>query len=345
MVEQDAVDREHAVGLAVVPGHPVGVDLGGAVRRARVERRLLVLRRRRRAEHLRARRLVEAALHAGQADRLEQAHGADAGGVTGVLGLVEADPHVRLRGEVVDLVGVDLVQQRDQAGAVGEVAVVQEELGLRVVRVLVEVVDPGRVERRGPTDQPVDLVPLAQQQLGQVGPVLPGDSGDECALRSTCPLVRLRGFRVQYPNPSVVRVERCRLRTGPLSRTSGPRLPNSRRRRDRSQRDDVHGIQERGRIARRRPRRPPRRARLLRRWRSSPRSPRRPAARAEVRRELAGHGHLAHAGPLVDQQHVGGAQRPSVVLHRTKESTKVTDSSPVATLEPPAGFRCPATRT
>ena len=54
VVEQDAVDREQPVGLAVVAGHPVGVDLGGAVGRARVEGRVLVLRRRGRPEHLRA---------------------------------------------------------------------------------------------------------------------------------------------------------------------------------------------------------------------------------------------------------------------------------------------------
>ena len=44
--------------------------------------------------------------------------------------------------EVVDLVGVDLAQQRDQPGAVGEVAVVQGQARALVVRVAVEVVDP-----------------------------------------------------------------------------------------------------------------------------------------------------------------------------------------------------------
>ena len=128
------------------------------------------------------RRLVEPRLDARHAHGLEQADGADAGGVGGVLGLVERHPHVRLRGEVVDLVGVDLGEQRDQAGAVAEVAVVQEELRARVVRVDVEVVDPRGVEGRGAADQPVHLVALRQQQLGEVGAVLAGDAGDECAL-------------------------------------------------------------------------------------------------------------------------------------------------------------------
>ena len=38
----------------------------------------------------------------------------DARRVAGVLRLVEADPHMGLRGEVVDLVGLDLLQQRHE---------------------------------------------------------------------------------------------------------------------------------------------------------------------------------------------------------------------------------------
>jgi hypothetical protein len=94
VVEEDAVDGEGAVALAIVLGHPVGVDLGRTVGRTRVERRLLILRRRRRAEHLRARGLVVAAVDASQANRLEETHGTDPGGVTRVLRLVEADPDV-----------------------------------------------------------------------------------------------------------------------------------------------------------------------------------------------------------------------------------------------------------
>src|ERR1700739_2696852 len=44
MIEQDAVRGEHAVGLAVVHRYPVTVELGDAVRRARIERPGLPLR-------------------------------------------------------------------------------------------------------------------------------------------------------------------------------------------------------------------------------------------------------------------------------------------------------------
>ena len=43
------------------------------------------------------------------------------------------------------------------------------------------------VERRGPADQAVDLVALAEQQFGEVGPVLAGDPGDQGSLHVTIP--------------------------------------------------------------------------------------------------------------------------------------------------------------
>src|SRR5438270_808043 len=53
VVEQDAADGVQAVGLAVVDGDPVAVDLGDTIGRARVEGRRLALRSLLRlAEHL-----------------------------------------------------------------------------------------------------------------------------------------------------------------------------------------------------------------------------------------------------------------------------------------------------
>ncbi len=63
--------------------------------------------------------------------------------------------------------------------AVGEVRVVEEEPRLRLERVAIEVVDPAGVERAGAADQPVDLVALLQEELGEVRAVLAGDPGDQ----------------------------------------------------------------------------------------------------------------------------------------------------------------------
>ena len=56
------------------------------------------------------------------------------------------------------------------------------------VRVVVEVVDAIGVEEAGPALDAVHDVALVEQELGQVGAVLPGDAGDECRLRH-CPLL------------------------------------------------------------------------------------------------------------------------------------------------------------
>ena len=79
VVEQDPGHRVQAVRLAVVDGDPVAVGLRDAVRAARVERRLLVLRHLAHLpEHLRGRRLVEADVRVDDPDGLEHAGDADA---------------------------------------------------------------------------------------------------------------------------------------------------------------------------------------------------------------------------------------------------------------------------
>jgi hypothetical protein len=83
---------------------------------------------------------------------------------------------------VVDLVGLELVEQLDQRDRIGEIAVVREQAHALLVGVVVEVVDPVGVEARRAPDDAVHLVALLQQELGQVGTVLAGDAGDKGAL-------------------------------------------------------------------------------------------------------------------------------------------------------------------
>ncbi len=144
-----------------------------------MERRRLVLRRGRRAVHLGAGRLVEAGRDAGGPDRLEEADRREAGDVAGVFGHLEAHPHVALRAEMVDLAGLHAAQQIHQADAVVQVAVVQSQPDVALVRVLIDRVESLGVERRGPADQPVHVVALGEQEFRQVRAVLPGDAGDE----------------------------------------------------------------------------------------------------------------------------------------------------------------------
>ena len=68
---------------------------------------------------------------------------------------------------------------RREAGAVGEIAVVQEQPRVRLVRVRVQVVDARGVEGAGAADDAVDFVAPVQEQLRKVGAVLAGDAGDK----------------------------------------------------------------------------------------------------------------------------------------------------------------------
>src|SRR6185436_16401454 len=180
VVEEDAVAREHAVGLAVVHRDPVGVELGHAIGRARIERRRLLLRRLGDlAVELGGRRLVIARLHAEDAQRLEEPERAQPVGVRRVLGLLEGHRDMALRAEVIDLVGLRVLQHPHQARAVGQVAVVQDEPAVVHVRVLVQVVDALGVEERGAPLDAMDDVTLLQQKLGEIGAVLAGDAGDQ----------------------------------------------------------------------------------------------------------------------------------------------------------------------
>lgn len=78
---------------------------------------------------------------------------------------------------MVHLVGLDLLEQVGEAEWFIEVAVVELEL-LAVVSV-VEVVDASAVQLAGAPHEPVHLVALSEEKLGQVRAVLAGDPGDE----------------------------------------------------------------------------------------------------------------------------------------------------------------------
>jgi hypothetical protein len=84
-----------------------------------------------------------------------------------------------LRREVVDFVGLHLLDDAHQAGTVGHVAVVQREATIHSMRILVQVIDAVGVEQRCAALDAVHLVTLVEQELGKIGAILAGDAGDE----------------------------------------------------------------------------------------------------------------------------------------------------------------------
>ena len=98
-----------------------------------------------------------------------------------------------LGAEVVDLIGLHLLDDPDQIGAVREVAVVEGELrGLSLltplVRVRVEVVDPAGVERRRAPLDAVDWVARLPEALRPVAAVRPREARYQGGLGRGCGL-------------------------------------------------------------------------------------------------------------------------------------------------------------
>ena len=185
VVEEYSVRGKDAVRLAVVADGPVRVELRNGVGRARVERSRLLLRDfLHEAEELGGGRLVELGelVAPGEVDRFEKPHSAERVHISRELRRVERDAHVALRGEIVDFVGLYLVDELHEVRAVREVSVVEKELNAVYVRVLVEVVYPLRIERRGAADYAVDFIALFEQQLREIAAVLPRNASDECFL-------------------------------------------------------------------------------------------------------------------------------------------------------------------
>ena len=84
----------------------------------------------------------------------------EGGHVTSVFGDVKAHTHMTLRGQMIDLVGLDPIQELDEVRRIGNVAVVQEQSDIIDVGIAVQPVDPARVECGRSSDNAVDFVAL-----------------------------------------------------------------------------------------------------------------------------------------------------------------------------------------
>src|SRR5262249_34391382 len=107
--------------------------------------------------------------------------------IAGVDRLVEGDAHVALSAEVVDFVWLDDLDQLLEPAAVGKIAVVQDELRIRLVQVLEDVDDTAAVERGRAANDAVNLVAFFEEKLGQIGAILARDAGDERAFHPKWP--------------------------------------------------------------------------------------------------------------------------------------------------------------
>ena len=116
-----------------------------------------------------------------QANGFEDAQSAHTIDIGRVLRRLEADRDVGLRAEVVHLIRLNFLDDAGQVRRVGQVAVVQHEVLVFNVTVLIDVVDPLRIERRRTAFDAVYFVALFQQKLSEIGTVLASNSGDQRA--------------------------------------------------------------------------------------------------------------------------------------------------------------------
>ena len=84
-----------------------------------------------------------------------------------------------LRTQIVDLIGLNLVDQTIEVSGVCQVAVMQAQGSPFLVRIRIDVIKAIGIKGRGPADDAMNLVPFGKQELGKVGTILPGNAGDE----------------------------------------------------------------------------------------------------------------------------------------------------------------------
>ncbi|ESZ23741.1 hypothetical protein X733_32745 [Mesorhizobium sp. L2C067A000] len=86
-----------------------------------------------------------------------------------------------LRSEIVDFVGLRLLQETDQVCRTRHVPAMQDHVGMVLMGILIEVVDAlGIPDQRGSPLQAMHHVALGKQQFGKQRAILAGDACDEC---------------------------------------------------------------------------------------------------------------------------------------------------------------------
>src|SRR5262249_650372 len=81
--------------------------------------------------------------------------------------------------EIVNLVGLVLLNQADNVGGICKVAIVHEKSRVVLVWINIETIYTRCIERRRSTFHAMHYVPFFQQEAGQMGTVLPRNSRNQ----------------------------------------------------------------------------------------------------------------------------------------------------------------------
>ena len=84
-----------------------------------------------------------------------------------------------LRAKIVDFVGLCFLNDAHEVAGVGQITVVQLEMGILDVRVLVDMIDALGVEQTRPALDAMHNVSFFQEQFGQISAILTCDTSNE----------------------------------------------------------------------------------------------------------------------------------------------------------------------
>src|SRR5262249_44458532 len=99
--------------------------------------------------------------------------------VGGVFRSLEGYLYMRLRREIINLVRSRLLHDADDIGRVRHVAVMQMERNSRLVGIVNQMIEARGVEGRGTALDAMRHVALGEQELGEIGAILPGGARDQ----------------------------------------------------------------------------------------------------------------------------------------------------------------------
>jgi chromatin remodeling complex protein RSC6 len=81
---------------------------------------------------------------------------------------------------MVDLIGLKLIYKLDKVRGVRKVTIVQMHANPIDVRILIQMLDAGRVECAGTADNTMHFIAFCQKKIRKVRSVLACDTSDEC---------------------------------------------------------------------------------------------------------------------------------------------------------------------
>ena len=97
------------------------------------------------------------------ADRLQQTQRPQTGHISGILRHIKGHTNMTLRAKVINLIRLKLIEQFHQHHTIGQVAIMQEKLGPKHMRIVVEMINALCVESRTATDDAVNFVPFSRR--------------------------------------------------------------------------------------------------------------------------------------------------------------------------------------